>query len=104
MLFAKWWPFCHGLNVLTLLVLMLEYSRNILTVDPLAPCVARSSAIMVWTLYDRSWALSQFKDCLFMYGDFHFKDKTLLMGIPILVRQHLYWDEPLYYHSDEKLL
>ena len=43
------------------------------------------------------WALSQYKDGLSRYGDFHYKDEMVVrlsfifvMGIPLLVRQYLY--------------
>ena len=37
------------------------------------------------------WAPSQYRDGLSRYGDLHYKDKTdFIMGIPTLVRRHLY--------------
>ena len=40
----------------------------------------------------RTWALSQYKDGLSNYRDFHYEDKTVIfiIGIPILVRRYLY--------------
>ena len=40
----------------------------------------------------RAWAPSQYKDCLFRYDDFHYKDKTVvfMVGIPMLVQRRIY--------------
>ena len=52
-------------------------------------------------------ALSQCKDCLSRYGDFHHKDKMVsfsIVGIPRLVRQYLYIEMPPWSSNDLQLL
>ena len=76
---AKWRPFCLGLNVLHGCI-RYERIREV-----------RASKSYFWLIYKEPGPCLKIKTVFPRYGDSHVKD----MGIPILVRRHLYIETTL---------